>query len=64
MPEKDITVFLTIIVDIVFFVGFNHKDLALKIISCVLAAILLIGGTVGSYYIGKVNGVVNSILKS
>lgn len=53
---------LLIIIDIVFFVGFNHKDLAYKIISIVLASFLLIGGTVGTYFISRANGIVNGIL--
>ena len=53
---------LLIIVDIIYFVGFNHKDMALKIISCVLAVFLLIGGTVGSYVVAKANGIVNQVL--
>lgn len=51
-----------IIIDIVFFVGFNHQDLFLKIVSSVMAVLLLIGGTVGSYYIRKVNATVNNLL--
>lgn len=51
-----------IIIDIVFFVGFNHKDLALKIISLVMVALLLVGGTVGSYFIGQANSAVDSVL--
>ena len=57
-----IVVCLLIIIDIVFFVGFNHQDKALKIISCTLIFFMLIGGTVGSFYIGKVNSVVNNVL--
>ena len=51
-----------IIVDIIFFVGFNHQDLALKIISSVMAVLLLIGGTVGAYYLNKANVIVNNVL--
>ena len=51
-----------LIVDIIFFVGFNHKDIALKVISTILALFLLAGGTVGSYFIAKANGAVNGIL--
>ncbi len=50
------------IADIIFFVGFNHRDLALKIISSVLAIMLLVGGTIGSIYIVRANNVVNSVL--
>ena len=37
-----------IIADIIFFVGFNHRDQILKIITCVLTVILFIGGSIGS----------------
>ena len=57
-----IVICLLAIVDIIFFVGFNHKDLALKIISCILAFCILAGGTVGTYAVAKVNGIVNSVL--
>lgn len=49
------------IIDIIFFVGFNNSDLLLKIVSSVLAVFLLIGGTVGSYYINRANKIVNNI---
>ena len=51
-----------IIIDIIFFVGFNHKDLFLKIVSTVMAVLLLIGGTVGSVAISKANSIVNGVL--
>lgn len=57
-----IVVCLLIIIDIIFFVGFNHQDMALKVISCILVAFMLLGGTVGSYFIAKANGIVNNIL--
>ena len=57
-----IVVCFTIIVDIIFFIGFNHQDLALKIISVVLSAFLLIGGAVGTYFISKANGIVDNVL--
>ena len=50
------------IIDIIFFVGFNHKDLFLKIVSTVLAVFLMIGGTVGTYYISKANTIVGNVL--
>lgn len=50
------------IIDIIFFVGFNHKDLFLKIVSTVLAVLLMVGGTVGSYYISKTNAIVGNVL--
>ena len=51
-----------VIIDIIFFVGFNHKDTVLKIISTVMAVLLLIGGTVGSTALAKANGIVNNVL--
>jgi polyisoprenyl-teichoic acid--peptidoglycan teichoic acid transferase len=57
-----IVVCLLIIIDIIFFVGFNHKDLALKITSCVLALLILIGGTVGTVLLNKTNNIVDSVL--
>lgn len=57
-----IVICLLIIVDIIFFVGFNHQDLALKIISCSLCVFLLLGGTIGTYFIARANGIVNSVL--
>lgn len=53
---------LLAIIDIVFFVGFNHKDLLLKIVSTVMAILLLIGGSVGTYFISKANLIVNNVL--
>ncbi len=57
-----IVICLLIIIDIIFFVGFNHKDLALKIVSCVLAVLILIGGTVGTVLLNKTNSIVDSVL--
>ena len=51
-----------VIIDIVFFVGFNHKDLALKIISTIMAVLLLVGGTVGSYALARANNIVDNVL--
>lgn len=59
-----IIICLLIIIDIIFFVGFNHKDLTLKIVSFVLAVLMLIGGTVGSYLLAKTNKIVNNVLDS
>ncbi|MBR4461194.1 MAG: LCP family protein [Erysipelotrichaceae bacterium] len=50
-----------LIIDIVFFVGFNHNDLALKIVSSVLALFLMVGGVGGSYYLAKTNSIVNNV---
>ncbi len=50
-----------LIIDIIFFVGFNHNDLMLKIVSSVLAVFLMIGGVGGSYYLAKTNSIVNNV---
>ena len=50
-----------LIIDIIFFVGFNHNDLALKVISSVLAVFLMIGGVGGSYALSKTNTIVNNV---
>lgn len=57
-----IAICLLIIVDIIFFVGFNNRDNLLKTITCVLALILVVGGGVGTYYIGRVNSAVDNIV--
>lgn len=57
-----IIICILIIIDIVYFVGFNHRDLVLKYISGALAALLFIGGTFGSVYVSKANKIVNSVL--
>ena len=53
---------LVAIIDIIYFIGFNHEDTALKVIATVLSVLIFIGGTVGTYYIAKVNGAVDSVL--
>jgi len=57
-----IIVCVLIIIDIIFFIAYNHKDLTLKIISCTMAVLLLVSGTVGSIYIGRVNRTVGKVL--
>ena len=57
-----IVVCVLIITDIIFFVGFNHQDLALKIIACVLSVLIFISGSIGVYAIAKVNGMLDGIL--
>lgn len=53
-----------IILDIIFFVSYNHKDGALKKVTCVLAVILLIVGGASSLVIGRVNSAVNNIIEN
>ena len=57
-----IVICILIIVDIMFFIGFNHEDKPLKIISLILSGFIFLGGTVGSYVLLEVNGVVDNIL--
>ena len=56
-----IVICLLIILDIVFFVGFNHKDMALKVITLVLCTFIVAGSTVGVYYVNKVNKTVDNV---
>ena len=53
-----------IVLDIIFFVGYNQKDKVLKYITCVLAVLLLAVGGVGSFYVGKVNKAVSNIIEN
>lgn len=57
-----IVLIIMLILDIVLFVGLNVKDKILKIVVCVLSAMIFLGGTFGSYYLVKVNGVINNVL--
>ena len=55
---------ILIITDIIFFVGFNHKDLALKVVTLILAVSIFAGGTVGTYLLMKVNGSLGNIINN
>ena len=57
-----IIVCLIVIVDIIFFIGFNHRDMALKVVCLVLASFLFIGGVAGSCLVAKVNSATKGIL--
>lgn len=57
-----IVLIFLIIIDIVLFVGINHKDKVLKIIGCVLAFFIFVSGVFGSVYIARVNSTVNNVL--
>ena len=50
-----------LIIDIIFFIGFNHQDLAMKIVSSMLAVLLMITGVGASYYLAKTNSIVNNV---
>ncbi len=51
-----------VILDIVFFVGYNYRDQVLKIVTCAIALVLTIGGGVGTYYISRVDRAINNIV--
>lgn len=53
---------LVIIIDIVMIVGIGYRDFVLKVISLVLALFIAIGGSVGAYYINKVNKTVDTVI--
>ena len=53
-----------IVLDIIFFVGYNQKDRVLKYITCVLAVLLLVVGGLGSFYVGRVNKAVGNIIEN
>lgn len=55
---------LLAIVDILLFVALKYKDVRVKIINIVLSVLLLIVGSVGSFYIGKVNKTVDNIIEN
>ena len=49
-------------IDIVYIVGFRQKDKIMKIISVVMAFLIFIASTVGTYYLGKVNSAVSNVI--
>lgn len=53
-----------IILDFIFFVENNNKDLFLKIVVIIISVFILIGGTVGSYFLMKINGSLNNIINT
>lgn len=53
---------VVIIVDIVFFVGLGYKDMAMKIVSLVLASFIFLGSAFGAYYVNKVNKTIGSVI--
>lgn len=57
-----IVVCVLLILDFIFFVGFNYKDVALKITVIVISALMLVSSLGGTYAVAKVNGVVKGIL--
>ena len=53
---------LVIITDIIIIVGIGYKDVVLKIISLVLTVFIAIGGSVGTYFVNKVNKTVETVI--
>lgn len=53
---------ILLIVDIIFFFGHKFKDIALKIVVIVLSTFILIGSTVGVYYVREINSAVDGIV--
>ena len=59
-----IVVCIVILVDIVFFMGIRYSDKPLKIISLVLAAFIFMGSAFGTFYVGKVNKTIGSVMET
>lgn len=59
-----ILVCLIIVVDIIFFVGFNYRDNALKVVTCVIAVLITLGGAFGTYYLARINNAVSNIVNN
>ena len=59
-----IIISLLIIIDILFVVGFNFRDFKLKIVTLVLASIVLIAGIVGSVSMYRINDAVNNVISN
>lgn len=51
-----------IMIDIIFIIGFRYKDFVMKIISVVLAVLIMIVSTVGTYYLSKINTAVSGVI--
>ena len=57
-----IVILFLLIIDIILLVGMKHNDKGLKIIASVLAVLVLIGGSIGVYYIHQVNKAVSGVI--
>ena len=57
-----IIILFLLIIDIILLVGTKHKDKVLKVIAGVLATLVIIGGSVGIYYIHQVNKAVSGVV--
>lgn len=53
-----------VIIDVIFFVALKYKEMVYKIITLVLAVFMLIIGAGGSYYVSKINKVVNNVIEN
>ena len=57
-----IIVCLLIIADILFYVGIKYKETGIKIVNIIICVLLLVGGLGGTYYVHKVNKVVDNVI--
>ena len=57
-----IIILVLMIIDVLLLIGTRHRDKALKIIASVLSVLILIGGSVGVYYIGRLNKAVSGVI--
>ena len=62
MSLLGILVCVIVAIDVVYLIGFKHKDKVMKIISVVLAFLIFVASSVGTYYVGKVNTAVSSVI--
>ena len=56
-----VIILLLIIVDILFFIGFNYRDHKIKIVVFAISAFLFLSGCAGTFVVRKVNKTVNKI---
>ena len=59
-----IVVCIVVLVDIVFFMGLRFSDKPLKIVSLVLASFIFIGSAFGTYYVGRMNKTIGSVIET
>ena len=59
-----LVVCVLIIIDIIFVIGFIHKDIGMKIFACVFALLLLLGSAFGYKLLSKVNNAVDGVISS
>lgn len=62
MSAVGLAVTILLIIDIIFFVGFNHRDNPLKAIVLVLSVIMVAISSVGTYYVHQINKNVDNLI--